>query len=45
MRELLANIEILTLEISNNLWTDFIGMFEDLAHQRRADCEFCINGI
>jgi hypothetical protein len=28
VRVRLANIEVLTLEVANNPWTDFIGMFE-----------------
>jgi len=46
----LANIEVLTLEISNNPWTDFIGMFEgdrefaELAQELRAEHELDMNG-
>lgn len=46
----LANIEVLTLEISNNPWTDFIGMFEgdhefaELAQELRAERELDMNG-
>jgi hypothetical protein len=41
----LANIEVLTLEVANNPWTDFIGMFEgdeefaDLAQELRIERE------
>ena len=51
IRELVANIEILTLEIFNNSRTDFIGIFEgdsefaEVAQELRAEREFCINGI
>ncbi len=50
VRVRLANIEVLTLEISNNPWTDFIGMFEgdhefaELAQELRAERELDING-
>ncbi len=46
----LANIEILTIEVSNNPWTDFIGMFEgdeefaELAEELRTERELDING-
>ena len=46
----LANIEVLTLEVSNNPWTEFIGMFEgdkefaDLAAQLRTERKLDING-
>jgi hypothetical protein len=46
----LANIEILTIEVSNNPWTDFIGMFEgdeefaELAEELRAERDLDING-
>lgn len=45
----LANIEVLTLEVANNPWTDFIGMFEgdeefaDLAQELRTERELDIN--
>jgi predicted RNase H-like HicB family nuclease len=45
----LANIEVLTLEVANNPWTDFIGMFEgdeefaDLAQELRNERELDIN--
>ncbi len=41
----LANIEVLMLEVSNNPWTEFIGMFEgdkefaDLAEELRSERE------
>ncbi|MBD2199863.1 hypothetical protein H6G08_29790 [Calothrix anomala FACHB-343] len=46
----LANIEILTIEVPNNPWTDFIGMFEgdeefaELAEELRTERELDING-
>ena len=46
----LANIEVLTLEVSKNPWTDFIGMFEGddefagLAAELRRERELDING-
>lgn len=46
----LANIEILTIEVANNPWTDFIGMFEgdedfaQLAEELRTERELDING-
>ncbi|QFS50440.1 hypothetical protein GXM_07934 [Nostoc sphaeroides CCNUC1] len=46
----LANIEILTIEVANNPWTDFIGMFEgdeefaELAEELRTERELNING-
>ncbi|WP_242045755.1 MULTISPECIES: hypothetical protein [unclassified Calothrix] len=46
----LANIEILTMEVANNPWTDFIGMFEgdedfaQLAEELRTERELDING-
>lgn len=45
----LANIEVLTQEVANNPWTDFIGMFEgdeefaDLAQELRTERELDIN--
>ncbi|MBR8835599.1 MAG: type II toxin-antitoxin system HicB family antitoxin [Stigonema ocellatum SAG 48.90 = DSM 106950] len=45
----LTNIEVLTLEVSNNPWTDFIGMFEgddefaDLAAELRTERELDMN--
>jgi predicted RNase H-like HicB family nuclease len=45
----LPNIEILTLEVANNPWTEFIGMFEgddefaDLAEELRAERELGTN--
>ncbi|MBW4645501.1 MAG: hypothetical protein KME23_21355 [Goleter apudmare HA4340-LM2] len=47
----LTNLEVLTLEVANNPWTDFIGMFEgddefaDLAQELRNERELGINGI
>ncbi|MBD2518956.1 type II toxin-antitoxin system HicB family antitoxin [Nostoc sp. FACHB-973] len=49
----LANIEVLTLEVVNNPWTDFIGMFNgdddfaDIAQELRSERELdiqCISG-
>jgi hypothetical protein len=43
VRARLANIEVLILEVANNPWTDFIGMFEgddefaDLAQELRIE--------
>jgi hypothetical protein len=45
----LANIEVLTLEVANNPWTEFIGMFEgddefaQLAEELRAERELGTN--
>jgi hypothetical protein len=45
----LANIEVLTLEVTNNPWTEFIGMFErddefaELAAELRAERELDTN--
>ncbi len=45
----LANTEVLTLEVSNNPWTDFIGMFEgdddfaDLAEELRNERNLDVN--
>lgn len=45
----LANTEVLTLEVANNPWTDFIGMFEgdeefaNLAQELRSERELDIN--
>jgi hypothetical protein len=45
----LENVEVLTLEISNNPWTDFIGIFEgddefaELAQGLRAEREMDMN--
>jgi hypothetical protein len=50
VRVRLANIEVLTLEVANNPWTEFIGMFEgdkefaDLAAELRTERELDING-
>ncbi|MDJ0621250.1 MAG: type II toxin-antitoxin system HicB family antitoxin [Calothrix sp. MO_192.B10] len=50
VRARLANIEVLTLEVANNPWTEFIGMFEgddefaELAAELRAERELDING-
>ncbi|WP_248277153.1 type II toxin-antitoxin system HicB family antitoxin [Brasilonema octagenarum] len=50
LRVRLLNIEVLTLEVTNNPWTEFIGMFEgdnefaELAAQLRAERELDING-
>jgi predicted RNase H-like HicB family nuclease len=47
----LANIEILTIEVANNPWTDFIGMFEgdeefaELAEELRTERELDIHSI
>lgn len=47
----LANIEVLTLEVANNPWTDFIGMFEgdkefaELAQELRTERNLDINFI
>lgn len=44
----LLNIEVLTLEVSNNPWTDFIGMFEgdeefaELTAELRAERVNCL---
>ncbi|MEH2382816.1 MAG: type II toxin-antitoxin system HicB family antitoxin [Nostoc sp.] len=49
VRVRLANIEVLTLEVANNPWTDFIGMFEGddefatLAQELRTERELDIN--
>ncbi|AFY32982.1 type II toxin-antitoxin system HicB family antitoxin [Calothrix sp. PCC 7507] len=49
VRARLANIEFLTLEVTNNPWTDFIGMFEgddefaNLAQELRTERELDIN--
>lgn len=49
VRAILANTEVLTLEVANNPWTDFIGMFEgddefaDLAQELRTERELDIN--
>ncbi|HBE58728.1 MAG TPA: hypothetical protein DEG17_24350 [Cyanobacteria bacterium UBA11149] len=46
----LANIEVLRLEVSDNPWTDFIGMFEgdkdfaEIAAELRQERELEING-
>jgi len=46
----LANIEVLTLEVANNPWTEFIGMFAgdeefaELAEELRTERELDING-
>lgn len=46
----LANIELLTLEVANNPWIDFIGMFEgdeefaELAQELRTERNLDING-
>jgi predicted RNase H-like HicB family nuclease len=51
IRERLANIEILTIELSNNPWIDFIGMFEgdeefaELTEELRTERELNINGV
>jgi hypothetical protein len=48
VRVRLANIEVLTLEVANNPWTDFIGMFEgddefaSLAQELRTERELDI---
>lgn len=45
----LANIEVLTLEVVNNPWTDFIGMFKgdddfaDIAQELRTERELDID--
>lgn len=45
----LANMEVLTLEVANNPWTDFIGMFEgdeefaELAQELRTERELDID--
>jgi hypothetical protein len=50
VRARLTNIEVLTLEVANNPWTDFIGMFEGddefatLAQELRTEREMDING-
>ena len=50
VRVRLANIEVLTLEVANNPWTEFIGMFEgdkefaDLSAELRTERELDING-
>lgn len=47
----LLNIEVLTLEVPNNPWIDFIGMFEgdeefaELAAELRAERELDINDV
>lgn len=49
VRSRLLNIEVLTLEVSNNPWTDFIGMFEgddefaELAAELRTERELDMN--
>ncbi len=51
VRARIANVEVLTLEISNNPWTNFIGMFEGddefakLAQELRAEREMDINSV
>ncbi len=50
VRARLANIEVLMLEVANNPWTEFIGMFEgddefaQLAAELRAERELDIDG-
>lgn len=49
VRARLTNIEVLTLEVANNPWTDFIGMFKgdddfaDIAQELRAERELDID--
>lgn len=49
VRARLTNIEVLTLEVANNPWTDFIGMFEGddefatLAQELRTERELDIS--
>lgn len=49
VRAKLANIEVLTLDVSNNPWIDFIGMFEgdeefaELAQELRTERDLNIN--
>ncbi|ARV62575.1 hypothetical protein BZZ01_31615 [Nostocales cyanobacterium HT-58-2] len=50
VRVRLLNIEVLTLEVTNNPWTEFIGMFEgdkefaELAAELRAERDLDVNG-
>lgn len=50
VRVRLLNIEVLTLEVTNNPWTEFIGMFEgddefaELAAELRTERDLDING-